>query len=211
MWIISSLLSTCITVLFPKKCFICEKEGFSFCEVCLQKRIQSLDTPHLFITSLFSFKDAEIQRAIHAIKYFHRKDLIEPLALQLAFIIRKKLSTHTERQYILVPIPMPRIRTYMRGYNQAELIAKTLSKQCGLKVDTSILTRARSPLRQVASKTRHSRLKNQHDSFKVSAPVINKHIVLIDDVTTTGATLNEARNILIKSGAESVEAFTIAH
>jgi ComF family protein len=208
MWMISSLVSNITTILFPKKCFICGKEGDSFCGKCLQKSVHTLDTPHPFIKSVFSFKDQKIKRAIHAIKYFHRKDLIEPLTTPLALMLQSEAKNLS---YTLVPIPMPRMRKYMRGYNQAELIAKTLSIQCSLRIDTSILTRTRSPKRQVTKTTRQARLKNQHNSFKVSGSVIDKHILLIDDVTTTGATLNEARNVLIQAGARSVEALTIAH
>jgi competence protein ComFC len=208
MWTVSSLLAKFTAILFPKRCFVCKKEGSSFCEVCLQKRIRSIDTPHLFITSFFSFKDPEIKRAIHAIKYFHRKDLIEPLTMPVLHILENHIHN---LPYILVPIPMPRIRRYVRGYNHAELIAKIASKQYNLEVDTHLITRTRSPMRQVASKTRQARLKNQHNSFKASSQVKDKHVLLVDDVTTTGATLHEARDVLLKAGARSVKAFTIAH
>ncbi|MCF7843734.1 hypothetical protein K9M47_02450 [Candidatus Gracilibacteria bacterium] len=106
---------------------------------------------------------------------------------------------------------MPRIRKYIRGYNQAELISLSLSKQCSLPTISNTLIRTSSPKRQVTTKTRGERLKNQHNSFKVIKDVTGLNIVLVDDVTTTGATLSEARSVLLKAGARSVKAVTIAH
>ena len=205
---ISRILST----IFPPHCYGCGKESFSLCPKCLQNCKKSLDTPAIYITSLYSFRDPLIKKMIHAIKYFHRKDLIRPLTYELAKeLYRKEDSQLKTKNFILVPIPMPLLRKYIRGYNQAELIAKILSKECSLSINTRILLRKSAPKRQVMTTTKSERLQNQHNTFKINESVKNLNIILVDDVTTTGATIFEARNLLLKAGASTVQALTIAH
>jgi ComF family protein len=106
---------------------------------------------------------------------------------------------------------MPYFRKMLRGYNQAELLAKNVSVAAGTPFDTSVLKRKSSPSRQVVTRTRAERLRNQKGTFRVTSNVEGKDIILIDDVTTTGSTLLEARRVLLDAGARSVIAITIAH
>ncbi len=145
---------------------------------------------------------------MHAIKYFHRKDLVPPLTEALTPLLSD--TTHA----VLVPIPMPRLRKMIRGYNHSEYIAKILSKTTHIPVRTDIIVRKNYHTRQVMTSSRYERLHNQHNTFLVLAQkedLANITIILVDDVTTTGATLKEARDTLLKHGANSVEAVTIAH
>ncbi|MCF7898886.1 MAG: hypothetical protein K9L31_02975 [Candidatus Pacebacteria bacterium] len=206
------LISEIISIIFPPICYGCSKEGFSLCKSCLDRSRKTIDTPYNWIASVYSFKEPIIKKSIHAIKYFHRRDLIEPLTKELACEINTSINQNQiSENWVLIPIPMPRIRKYIRGYNQAELISLSLSKQCSLPTISNTLIRTSSPKRQVTTKTRGERLKNQHNSFKVIKDVTGLNIVLVDDVTTTGATLSEARSVLLKAGARSVKAVTIAH
>lgn len=212
MWNISNIYSEILKTLFPPKCYVCKKDGESLCESCLRKFGKSVDTPHLYIKSVFSFKDREIKRIIHAIKYYHRKDLVFPLTKILAQELKIDLEKEGQNiEWVLVPIPMPKIRQYLRGYNQATIIAKELSNLTDIPVKNNFLIRIKSPKRQVSTSTRGERLRNQHNSFKIKGDAKNLNIILVDDVTTTGATLSEARNILLKSGARNVRAVTLAH
>ena len=212
MWTIHSLFQKIAYILFPKACYSCRKEGFSLCASCLVRCRQPIDTPYIYITSVYSFKDPLIKRAIHAIKYYHRKDLVEPLAEGIVQTIKKDSNYDlTKDQWILVPVPMPQLRKYMRGYNQAELIAQELARKLSLPLRKDLIVRVRTPKRQVMTKSRSERLKNQHASFKVTGDIGGLYILLVDDVTTTGATLHEQRKILLKAGAKNVRAVTIAH
>lgn len=143
---------------------------------------------------------------IHAIKYFRRKDLIRPLTNVLA-----KEMKQENMQGILIPIPMPQLRKYLRGYNQAEYIAKILGETLNLVVRDDILKRTRTTKRQVMTKTKQERLSNQKKTFSVTQDVRDLDIILVDDVTTTGATISEARKTLLAHGAKSVFAVTLAH
>lgn len=212
MWNISNIYSGILKTLFPPKCYVCRKDGDSLCADCLKQFGRAVDTPSLYIKSVFSFKDREVKRIIHAIKYYHRKDLVTPLTRITALELNKVLSVEPlTSDWVLVPIPMPRIRQYLRGYNQAFVIAGELSRLTMTPVKNNLLLRMRSPKRQVSTSTRSERLKNQHNSFKVNGDAKNLNIILVDDVTTTGATIMEARSVLLKSGAKNVIAITIAH
>ncbi len=211
MWMIRQSLKKSIdffsSILFPSYCYVCHKEGTSFCDTCLKQQSYAVDSPAPCITSIYSFKNPAIKKAIHAIKYFHRKDLILPLTEEISHTILEKGDFSS----VIVPIPMPLLRKYIRGYNQAEAIAKIISKQTKLPIRTDIVKRASLEKRQVMTTSRRERLKNQRNAFTVVGNVTGMSIILIDDVTTTGATLLEARRILLQRGAVHVEAFTIAH
>ncbi|MEI6810574.1 MAG: hypothetical protein WCK60_00815 [Candidatus Nomurabacteria bacterium] len=212
MWKTKLYILRIINFIFPSRCYICKKDGKTICDNCINSFPKNIDTQALYVNSIFSFKYKEIKNIIHAIKYYHRKDLIKPLAIVVADELQKTLNhLPTTINWVLVPIPMPTIRKYMRGYNQSELIAKEISEKLSIPINTQILFRTRNPKRQVKTTNRGERLKNQHNSFKVVENILNLNIILIDDVTTTGATITEARNVLIKNGAKNVIAFTIAH
>jgi ComF family protein len=213
MWMIFHIPKKIITVItsivFPSYCYICHREGTALCDVCLSSRAYAYDTPSPCITPLYSFKDPDIKKIIHAIKYFHRKDLIKPLASHLA----KEIHRDTLANTIIIPIPMPLIRKYIRGYNQVEVLSHLIGKELLLPVATNILVRneKKKRLRQVQTHSRSERLKNQHNAFVVQKSLQGITVILIDDVTTTGATLLEARKILLASGAVRVDAYTLAH
>lgn len=202
-----------ITLLFfPPYCFICKKgnDRDALCKECLSLLSPAITTPSPFITNIYSFKDPRIKKIIHAIKYYHRKDLIIPLAKKLAQEI-----TFMEKyeSYTLIPIPMPALRKYVRGHNHSEVLAKCISEEISLPITNSTLLR--NPLvskkRQAIISSRKERFQNQKNVFVVAGSVAGMNIILIDDVTTTGATLSEARRALLAHGASSVCAYTIAH
>lgn len=211
MWILYSLNNFIIDILFPKRCFLCKKENDTICKNCLNNISLSVETPYNFIHSHFSYKDMNLKKIIHNAKYFHRKDLFPPLVEQTYPEINQLLETN--KNYVLIPVPMPVFRKILRGYNQAEIIAKIYSTKLNIPYNTDILYRKKETVRQIRSVNRSSRLKNQKGSFDVRNfdKICNKTIILIDDVTTTGSTLNEARNVFIKNGIREVIAITLAH
>jgi competence protein ComFC len=204
MWMISYLFE----ILFPPSCLGCRKAGTSLCDRCIKLSRKVLSTPYPYTISLFDFKDPLVKRAIHALKYYHRRDLALPLADALTAELKN--IPHLET-YTLVPIPMPRFRKLFRGYNQAELIAQQLSRVLTIPVQTNVLKRSTSPTRQVTMHTKTERIKNQHGSFSCDLDLSGMNFIIIDDVTTTGATLNEARSVLLKKNAKQVYAATVAH
>ncbi|MDP3726518.1 MAG: phosphoribosyltransferase family protein [bacterium] len=115
---------------------------------------------------------------------------------------------------LIVPIPLHTKRLRARGFNQAELIAREfVALDTSFSVCTDALVRIKDTESQTKMKNREERIKNVTGCFKVSSPekIKERNIILIDDVYTTGATLNEARGTLLHAGAREVLACTIAH
>lgn len=211
MWVFYDIWHTFITILFPPACFICKKENVTLCTTCTATMARAFTFPYTYSYSYFSFKDTSVKQCIHAIKYYHRPDLIEPLVKQSVY----ELEVLTKRHHnaLLVPIPTTRFRTLMRGYNQAERIAKAYGKILNIPVTSHVLIRTKRNKRQVLTRSKSERLQNQMNTFIVNANsnLPERTIILIDDVTTTGATLHEARRVLLASGAKDVFAYTLAH
>lgn len=112
---------------------------------------------------------------------------------------------------VLMPIPLHYTRLLKRRYNQSALLAKELSKFCHLPVDNASVVRHKKTRPQVEF-SGHARIKNVHGAFQVKHPeqVLGKHIVLIDDVMTTGSTLKECALVLLAAGAASIDTITVA-
>ncbi len=104
---------------------------------------------------------------------------------------------------MVIPVPLSRQRSNERGYNQAELIAKGVADVLCLPLYANALNKIKNTDRQ-SNMSKIERLKNVRDAFCVNDDVKNKRIILVDDVYTTGNTLNSCAKELIKSGAEEV-------
>lgn len=112
---------------------------------------------------------------------------------------------------VIVPVPLHRWRLLKRRYNQAALLAQAIGKQTGKPVSVDLLRRVRSTASQ-GHFSRKERAANVAKAFTVKkgAEITGKRIVLVDDVLTSGATVNECASILFKAGAASVFVLTLA-
>lgn len=212
MWIAKRILNKFLTFLFPVRCFTCGLSEIILCDDCLKDYSHTVDTPFIWIYANYSFKDVRIKKIIHAIKYYHRKDLIAPL---VSGIVTKKFREQIVlfNNPILLPIPMSTLRYYTRGYNHSELIAKEFSKQLHIPFYANILIKSESTKQQSKLNSRKDRFKNIKNTFEITnkETIQNKHIILIDDVTTTGATLLSAYDTLQRAGFKNISAICIAH
>ncbi len=116
-----------------------------------------------------------------------------------------------ERADLIVPVPLSRRREWGRGYNQAELLARLVGRQLGLRVRSRVLARVRATAAQ-ASLSPRERRRNLFGAFAVRRPeaVRGKRVALVDDVMTTGATCAECARVLKKAGAKEVIAAVVA-
>lgn len=112
---------------------------------------------------------------------------------------------------IIIPVPLHPLRSLSRGYNQAELIAVALSSASSISVCRRTLLKTRNTTAQMGL-SREQRLRNLKGSFAVvdKSRVAGKTVLLVDDVITTGATLETCAEELLRAGASSVKAFTLA-
>ena len=112
---------------------------------------------------------------------------------------------------LILPVPLHPRRLRQRGFNQSLLLARRISRQHSVPLDFTALQRIRhtQPQTQLSGSERQ---KNIRGAFEVRRPqvIVDKHILLIDDVFTTGATVQECSRVLLKAGAKQVDALTLA-
>ncbi len=187
------------------------------------------------IVSLFSYKDPRVQALIWELKYHRNSRAIGLVAQALAERIVKEVERETEREigdakdsengletfsFILTTIPLTPERLRERTYSQTDLLCREIVKimptlspspDLNLTYNPTIARKIRHTDRQNKTANRGERLTNLQGAFEASTIAANTHIILIDDVTTTGATLYELSRTLKTAGAREIIAFTLAH
>jgi competence protein ComFC len=136
------------------------------------------------------------------------------LALPLGDLLANGVNAESrrpEKDFILMPVPLYKKRLLERGFNQAALLAGGLSDRLGLEVEEKVLERVRQTVPQVdlEEKERKDNVKNVFSVRDISR-VKNKKIILVDDVITTGATIEECGKVLKLSGAKEVWGVALA-
>lgn len=145
---------------------------------------------------------------MHGLKYQHQAALAEPMA-ELLF---QFLSDEALPADVLVPVPLFTRRERVRGYNQSTLLARPLARRLGLTADDRTLVRARNTASQAETRTVDERSVNVRGAFRCeSRQLAGKRVLLVDDVSTTGSTLDSCARALLDGGAASVWALTFAH
>ena len=140
-------------------------------------------------------------------RFKYRRDLAA--GRTLAELAAQRLQPGSERPDLLVPIPLHWRKQLSRGYNQAQLIADTLGQQWRIPVDTRALRKVALTDSQQALR-RSERLKNLSHSFTAHPRVGGLHIGLVDDVITTGATIEVASRSLLDAGVTRVSVYALA-
>jgi ComF family protein len=147
---------------------------------------------------------------IHALKYDGNTRLAQPLGLLLA----RAYTRYSMQADMLIPVPLHSERQQQRGYNHALLLAEVCSAQLGVPVNDGILVRQRATVAQVDL---HPRERHQNvagafacTSTYAGSVLKGRKIVLIDDVSTTGATLEACAEPLISAGAKEVWGLVLA-
>ncbi len=157
----------------------------------------------------FGAFDGALRELIHLLKYSGVMTLATPLAALLAVVV------HNEPELaavdVVVPVPLHPRRQRARGYNQAECLARKLAELLVLPLDTRSFARRRNTAPQTGLTPRQRRA-NVRGAFAVRArsQLDAKRILLVDDVCTTGATLNACAQTLKRAGASEVQAITLA-
>ncbi len=149
-----------------------------------------------------------MRESIGRFKYENRREYGD-------FYVREMLGSCKEavRSWnidLIIPIPLHRSRRRTRGFNQAELIARKLGKELGIPVSADTLLRSRKtkPQKELNDQERRNNLKN---AFKIGKNDLEfKKILLIDDIYTTGSTIDAAASVLLDHGAEKVYFLSIS-
>lgn len=203
---------------FPKFCLSCQKEGEYLCQDC--KAMLDISGFHQkYKTSNLSdlyyplpYQNKFIQNLIKKFKY-------EPFVKELGFTLTVLIIEHFElldqkpdfKDFILIPVPLAKKRLKWRGYNQAEEIGKHLAEFLRIPLITDILIKTKTTLPQIEL-AKEKREENIKSAFMVnpSTRLRARKILLVDDVYTTGATMEECARILKESGAKEIVGIAIA-
>lgn len=147
-----------------------------------------------------------LKRAVIALKYYGRKDVARPLG----DLMHAALKSAGFEANVMVPVPLGRVRLKSRGYNQAELLARRVSKLSGIPVVNG-LTRVRET-ESSTGLSRADRLRNLEGAFELHRGIGFKDmdVLVVDDTMTTGATADECAKVLLLSGARRVYLLTAA-
>ena len=150
-----------------------------------------------------------VREAIHAFKFGGRRGLATPLGDLLAGLGLSALPGAAPDA--LVPVPLHPRRARERGYDQALLLARRLERAWGVAVVADALVRA-VPTQPQTDLDAAARRRNVRDAFAVRRPelIAGRHVVLVDDVLTTGATAGECARVLARAGAAAVGVVTVA-
>ena len=222
-------------LLFPRRCPVCDRPvkpaGHLICDICKDKlkyvsevhcmkcgKPLGKDTEeycedrrkkkHKYIQgkSLYEYKSAA--GTIYRFKYGKRKEYAEFLGKEMAEHFGKNIRNW--KADALVPVPIHKSRKRQRGYNQAELLAVELGKRLGIPVKSELIVRVRKTLPQKLLKE-SERQNNLKKAFKIGQNDVKlSTIIIIDDIYTTGSTVNEMADILNKMGIDKVYVLTLA-
>lgn len=159
--------------------------------------------------SVAKFDDGPARLIVHRLKYYDRLEIARPVGRWMARAGAELLDDAD----LLAPVPMHRLRLVARKHNQAALLAQAVSRETGVPTEMRALERVKATPPQVGL-SKAQRAANLQGAFRVGEQgklaVLDKRIVLIDDVMTSGATLNAAARVLLRAGARRVDALTFA-
>lgn len=232
---LSQLWSRCLDAVFPPRCPFCDfvytgpngvcddckshlrittdpycmkcgkqlsDETQEYCEDC--KRAE-----HQFISGRSCFQyDGLVRHSIYRFKYAGRKEYAKVYAHYMA--THFKAYVRSVSPDMLVPIPLHRRRFLRRGYNQAQLLADGLGRELGIPCRNDLIKRVKNtrPQKELDVWRRQNNLKK---AFKITGNDVKcKTIILIDDIYTTGSTMDAVAEVLFAHGAKAVHFLTIA-
>jgi ComF family protein len=189
------------------RCYHCHKalnkalNKGSLCSSCLYSPLQ--------LNGLRAYANYEgaLRSCIHALKYDGQVRLAQPLGS----LLTQTYSSFAMQADCLVPLPLHSTRQKQRGYNQATLLARVCSQQLGLSLSENLVFRYRETASQVGL-TAQQRQQNVLNAFycPTTRTIFQRRIIIIDDVCTTGATLEACARTLFQAGASSVWGLVLA-
>ena len=219
-----SVFEKLIRLIYPAKCMVCdmvlnEDTPTYICQPCkkslpryLKGFAKSVQTPYLDgIFAAFYYRDG-VETAIHNMKLKSNPRLAQTMG---NLICEELMQYQPLPEFdFIIPVPMHPKKKRQRGYNQAELVAKEAAGILNKEVHTDILLKTQNTRPQIQLK-REERLRNLESAFTINNNTVtkknlNRHILLVDDVLTTGTTINTCAKILKDNGFSYVYALVIA-
>lgn len=222
-----------LSIIYPKKCPLCEKiidkSGLAFCSECDRTLVRIREpvciicgrpvkkdektcedckrNHHEFDSGRITFSYEQVSDAVYRFKYMNRPEYAESFAKIIYEEQKDWLSAVSPDCFI--PVPLHKKRLIKRGYNQSEELAKAISEYCKVPVNISLVKRVKNtaPLK---FSDREGRQNNMKRAFIVCENVVKlSTVILVDDIVTTGSTLDSIAGILKAKGVNNIYFLTI--
>lgn len=226
---IQSLWADFLDLIYPRTCVACgntlyqhEELICSYCLVHLPKTFFHKDPknpllslfwgkiPIEMVASFYFYnKGNRVQNLIHQLKYKNQPEIGMYIGKRYGKALKK--SSNFSDIDVIIPVPLHSSKKKKRGYNQAEMIAEGLSSSMDIPYDVQSFIRREATETQTR-KTKQERWENVKNKFKVEDPdqIINKHILLVDDVITTGSTMEACAQVLLVEEGVRISMVSIA-
>jgi len=213
---ITGLIDFVLDLIIPRDAEVTKIENMSEADILSGIPVAN-DIKNGKYKALFQYKNKLSRKAIWAIKYNRNQKIVNKFSnLLYEFILENITDDMVFSNFdnpLFIPIPMHAKNLKERGYNQSEIIVKEI-----LKIDKNFngsfnaLTKIKETPHQSTLKNKNERLKNLKGCFHAKNEEIkNRNIILIDDVITTGTTMEEAAKTLCNAGAKKIIGFALAH
>lgn len=204
------IIEKAFDLIFPPACGICGKLGEGY--IC--KRCYEEIKPYIYqkvenkIFYLLNYKDIIRNKMIEF--KFNDKSYLSHMFCEI--FVKSKIGCEFTKKYdIIIPIPMYKQKKNIRGYNQSELIAKKIAKHFKVPICTNVLVKYKNTPMQ-SSLGKEERIKNVQNVYKVNdkEKIKGKKVLLLDDIYTTGATIEECKRIMQLEGNKNIGTIIIA-
>lgn len=222
-------LSWLLDLLYPPRCPLCQdiltERGTKICGECRGKAVpirepkckkcgrplavseqelcQDCSVQKHFFTkgwAVFPY-EKEIRQSVHRFKFQNKREYTGFYVSEMTGLYGKEIIGW--KPDVIFPVPMYAGKKRRRGYNQAELLAVGIGRMLGIPVETGTLCRIRNTVPQ-KELSKGDREKNLRDAFRVRCCQKGRKILLVDDIYTTGATMDAASQVLLEQGAEEI-------
>jgi ComF family protein len=199
-------LSACVRCALPLPSDLASS-GDLVCGRC-QKKPPAFD----YSLSLFRYEQPVVW-LIKQLKFnerlSHARLLGEMLSEKIEQLLANQVKIHNKRPDCILPVPLHKKRLRERGFNQSIELARTLAQKTGLPLELNLVERVLVTESQTGLDATQRR-KNLRGAFKVVSAANYKHVVIVDDVVTTGSTVNELAKVLKRAGIKRVDVWSIA-
>ena len=223
-----------LDLIFPSRCAVCDTVlGWGEQEICgeCKQKIKYLEQPtcfkcgktvkaeeeycydcrekeHYFISGAAVFSYQYIRLSLYRFKYLGRQEYAHFYGGQMAYRMEEKRKQW--KPDALLPVPLHKKKLKKRGYNQAELIARELGRYWGIPVITNLVVRSKNtrPMKEIVGTDRQNNLKK---AFKLGVNDVKLNaIIVIDDIYTTGSTIDAVSKLCLESGIRNVYFLTVS-